>query len=158
MTYPDALNADTAGDETSPPLELEPHAYHANPLYADACYYCLRPANEHADYLPAGAEPDDDPDALAAELTTEYAAAVERVRDRAQEARAGGRYMRRHAFVGLSAPVSQLDLAQLVRRDRRDRHNWTAARQGDERLGVPLRDTPVVRLARRQAELAGHAF
>ena len=46
------------------------------------------------DELPAGAEIDDDPEAFAAELVAEYAAALERVRDRAMEARYGGRILR----------------------------------------------------------------
>ncbi len=81
--------------------DLEPHAYrHAtsddgHEALADCpCYYCHRPMTEHADFLPDGAMPDDDLDALAAELATEYAAAVERVRDRAMEARYGGRLTR----------------------------------------------------------------
>lgn len=71
----------------------EPHAY--LPDYSgatgDACYYCLRGPDEHDAYLPAGATVDDDPEAFASELVAEYAAAVERDRDRAQEARAGAR-------------------------------------------------------------------
>lgn len=45
--------------------------------------------------LPAGAELADDLDTFADELVAEYAAAIERQRDRAQEARAGADYLRR---------------------------------------------------------------
>jgi hypothetical protein len=88
-------------------------------------------------HIPAGAEPDDDPEAFAAELVMLYAEAIERQRDRAQEARAGARYMRRHRV-----PVGPRDLAELVRRDRRDARLRLASSQ---EWPVGMGDAPIYR-------------
>jgi hypothetical protein len=95
-------------------------------------------------HIPEGAVIDDDPEALAAELVTEYAAAIERVRDRAQEARAGGRYLVRHPIAG--ALAGRRDLAELVRRDRRDAYQRLAAIEAAaEAAAGPIRLTPIGR-------------
>lgn len=87
---------------------------------------------------PPGAEYDDDTEALAAELVTEYAAAIERDRDRAQEARIGGA-LARHA-----PQFGPRDLAELTRHARREAYYRLSITQADELSPAgPIRWTPI---------------